>query len=97
MLSISQIFLHIYSIQWCLLLGYSQTPLQLRVRSSRCLPYISAEEVSASTRGAGTTGWSRCAGRSDLYRASGEDSGDIRKGYSEQAHQDVQSSVESPQ
>ena len=36
-------------------------------RSSRCLPYISAEEVSASTRGAGTTGWSRCAGRSDLY------------------------------
>ena len=30
MLSISQIFLHIYSIQWCLLLGYSQTLLQLR-------------------------------------------------------------------
>ena len=45
---------------------------------------ISAEEVSASTRGAGTTGWVRS-------------SGDIRKGYSEQAHQDVQSSVESPQ
>src|SRR6185369_15139133 len=30
MLSISQIFLHIDSIQWCLLLGYSQTSLQLR-------------------------------------------------------------------
>ena len=38
-----------------------------------------------------------CARRSDLYRASGEDSGDIREGYSEQAHQDVQSSVESSQ
>ena len=37
------------------------------LRSSRCLPYISAEEVSASTRGAATTGWSRYAGRSDLY------------------------------
>ena len=31
------------------------------------------------------------------YTEPGEDSGDIRKGYSEQAHQDVQSSVESPQ
>ena len=28
---------------------------------------------------------------------SGEDSRDVREGYSEQAHQDVQSSVESPQ
>ena len=45
----------------------------------------------------GTTGWVRCAGRSDLYGASGEDSGDIREGNTEQAHQDVKSSVESSQ
>ena len=45
----------------------------------------------------GTTGWVRCAGRSDLYWTSGEDSGDIREDYTEQANQDVQSSVGSSQ
>ena len=45
--------------------------------------------MSTSTWGAGTTGWVRGAGRSDLYWASGEDSGDIGEGYTEQAHQDV--------
>jgi hypothetical protein len=36
-----------------------------------------------------------CIGRSDLHRASGEDSGDVGENYQEQEDQDVLSSVES--
>ena len=62
--------------------------------SAWCLPYLLVEEVSTSTWGAGTTGWVRCAERFDLHWASGEDSGDIRESYPEQAHQDVLGPVE---
>ena len=34
-----------------------------------------------------------CARRSDLYRASGEDTGDIRESYSGQEDQDVQNAM----
>ena len=51
----------------------------------------------ASTWRAGTTGWVRGVGRSDLYWASGEDSGDIGESYTEQVHQDVPGPVEASQ
>ena len=35
-----------------------------------------------------------CARRSDLYRASGEDTGDIRESYSGQEDQDMQNAME---
>ena len=35
-----------------------------------------------------------CARRSDLYRPSGEDTGDIRESYSGQEDQDVQNAME---
>ena len=35
-----------------------------------------------------------CARRSDLYRASGEDTGDIREGYTESKDQGVQNAME---
>jgi hypothetical protein len=55
---------------------------------------ISAEEVLEGARRASTVGGVGSAGGSDLYRASGEDSGDVRESYHEQEDQDVPCSVE---
>jgi hypothetical protein len=65
------------SLQGGVSFGVASQPL----RGARCVSRVTVEEVLEGARAASPDRRVRCAGGSDLHRASGEDFGDIRESH----------------